>query len=330
VLTEAAARMPQSALVRRAAAVALLAVGRYADGWREYRHRAVRGDRPREVLPEPLPQNLAGSDVAVVWEQGLGDILFFARYLAPLRARGARVALYVPAALAPLLARSGWADAVHVGDAAPAGVRSLYCGDLPYALAADRAQTAPLLEPLATPLARWRTALSAAGPAPYLAVAWRAGTDFTVGPEFGRNLQALSKSLPLDAFAKALREWPGTLVALQRAPRDGETEALRKLSGRPVLDATGANADLEEALAVLGAVDIIGGVSNTNVHLAASLGKPGVVIVPFPPEWRWMASGDVSPWFPSVRVLRARPGAAWRDTLAPLAGLVSGVRLTTS
>ncbi len=325
VLRAAAERMPGSAQVRRAHGAALLAAGRFAEGWAEYRHRAVVGDQSRSALPEVLPEDLTGRELHVVWEQGLGDVLFFARFLAPARRRGARVVAYVPPALAALFSRSGWVDEVRVADRATVD-DALYFGDLPYALRSDDAAApAPLAAP-ADAQDRWRAALGAAGPAPYLAVAWRAGTDFTAGPELGRNLQALSKSVPVDAFAPALGAWPGTLVAVQRAPRAGELEVLARASGRPVLDAVRANADLEDMTALLAACDAYAGVSSTNVHLLASLGRPAAVVVPFPPEWRWMHDGETSPWFPTMRLLRARPATPWRASLDGLLATLDEAR----
>jgi len=52
-------------------------------------------------------------------------------------------------------------------------------------------------------------------------------------------------------------------------------------------------------------------VSNTNMHLRAGTGRPARVLVPRPAEWRWMATGDDSPWFPGFRVYRQGPDGDW-------------------
>jgi len=33
--------------------------------------------------------------------------------------------------------------------------------------------------------------------------------------------------------------------------------------------------------------------------------------VPRPTEWRWMLSGDASPWFPGFRIYRQGPDGDW-------------------
>jgi hypothetical protein len=59
-------------------------------------------------------------------------------------------------------------------------------------------------------------------------------------------------------------------------------------------------------------------VSNTNVHLRAGLGKATRVLVPCPPDWRWMDAGRTSPWFPDCRIYRQSPSGDWSNALARL------------
>jgi hypothetical protein len=58
-------------------------------------------------------------------------------------------------------------------------------------------------------------------------------------------------------------------------------------------------------------------VSNTNVHLLAGIGRGARVLVPYPPEWRWVREGS-SPWFAGCTVYREPQSRGWTE---PLAGL---------
>jgi hypothetical protein len=73
-------------------------------------------------------------------------------------------------------------------------------------------------------------------------------------------------------------------------------------------------------LALLALVDDYVGVSNTNMHLRAGAGRSARVLVPAPPEWRWMVSGEESPWFPGFRIYRQGTDGDWGEPLARLAG----------
>jgi hypothetical protein len=78
------------------------------------------------------------------------------------------------------------------------------------------------------------------------------------------------------------------------------------------------NDDLDSMAGLLAVLDEYVAVSNTNVHLRAGLGHTSRVLVPFPPEWRWMAAGDESPWFPGCRVYRQAPERTWTSALSAL------------
>ncbi len=82
---------------------------------------------------------------------------------------------------------------------------------------------------------------------------------------------------------------------------------------------TSLNDDLEDMLAVLALMDEYVTVSNTNVHLRAGAGRTSRVLVPNPPEYRWMAEGTESPWFPGCKLYRQKVDGAWDEALAALA-----------
>lgn len=299
------------------AAQALLLAGRWDAAWPHYARRDSRlafeareaaAGRPYRVPPV---EALAGMEVALVAEQGLGDILFFARFAPALRKIAKRVSFTGAPRLAPLLARTGAFDAVR--DAPAPGEVPLLLADLPLALGARLDLLAPSLRaaPLAARLAAWRERLEALGPRPWIAVTWRAGTPRHLSSE------ALSKTVPLDDLFHALRRVPGTVLAFQRGIAEGECQRASSALGRTAHDLAAASDDVEDALAIVALVDRHVGVSSTNMHLAAMAGATADVLVPFPPEWRWRAAGD-SPWFPGFRVLRQGVDGSWAGALAAL------------
>lgn len=291
----------------------LFLLGQFTEAWREY---AWRPPREAYVVSRalqgrdyvlPAPGTIAGTHLVVVGEQGLGDVLFFLRYAPLLRARGATLDFAGEPRLHGLLARTGlFEPAAQLAHAAP---REILAGDLPTLVPEAQSPSSvppPLaLVPQPARVAAMEERLRALGPPPYLAVAWRAGE-----PKTGL-FETLLKEVPLEVLADAVRDMPGTVLSVQRAPRPGETEALARELGRAVHDLSAINRDLEDALALMAIADELIGVSNTNVHLRAGAGKPSRVFVPFPCEWRWMAAG-ASPWFPGTHVHRQQPSGSWR------------------
>jgi hypothetical protein len=180
------------------------------------------------------------------------------------------------------------------------------------------------LTPLPERLEEMKERLSRLGPPPYLGLTWRAGT----APEQQRgSVWLLHKEIPLDQFATALRGVNGTLLALQRNPLPGEIESLSAHAAMPVGDLTALNEDLEAMLALLALMDDYVGVSNTNMHLRAGTGRPARVLVPRPAEWRWMATGHASPWFPGFRLYRQHADGGWNEALARLRGDLAALGL---
>jgi hypothetical protein len=308
-----------------AKAIALLAHGRISEAAAEYRHRDARklleAQYPAIAFSETLPDDLAGRQVRLIGEQGIGDELFFLRYAPAIQSRGARVHVRANPRIAGILARCGALDEVTTpADSLPHPSPDpvVLVGDLPLATRSSSPGYPPPLPliPHAQSAGRAARLLEALGPPPYFGLTWRAGTE--LGAQRGQ-LWLLSKEIPLAPLATAVRGIEATLVSLQRNPRAGETEELARLAGRPVHDLSALNEDLEDMLAVLAVIDDYIGVSNTNMHLRAGAGRTARVLVPWPAEWRWMATGDESPWFPGFRVYRQLPDGSWDDALRRLA-----------
>ncbi|MGE0745499.1 MAG: tetratricopeptide repeat protein [Rhodospirillales bacterium] len=309
---------PSHADARMGRALACLLQGRWGDGFRDYRAREAMAATGHLYHREPLPADLADCHVWVVRDQGLGDELFFLRFAAGLRARGARLTYAGDPRLAAMIARAGIVDAVAPPDAAPDADFVVAVGDLPCLLGMDDGDAPPSslrIDPLPGALQDAAARLAALGPPPYLALTWRAGTPGTD--------RALFKELPLESLAAALPP-SATLVAVQRLPADGEIDRLSALAGRPVHDLAALNGDLEAMLALMAVADRYVAVSNTNVHLRTAAGRATHVLVPNPPEFRWMAAGEVSPWFPGCRLYRQGPEGSWIAAGAALAGDLAG------
>lgn len=283
----------------------LLADGKFSEGWTHFLHRTSTAAIAGQLDRTRFDADLRGQRLFLSADQGLGDQIFFARFVSDLRDRGAHVTYKPDPRIAEMLRRSGVADDITNLSPAP-GDRVVSVGDLPYLL--GHGDDSPLPAPFDIPALPDREAaicdrLSAFGPAPWIGVTWRAGTP---------NLrQALMKEAPAALFASALHDVPGTVVVVQRNRVEGETERFASAIGRPVLDMSPANADIEDLLALSGLLDIYAGVSNTMTHLRAAQGRKSDVIVPSPAEFRWMNHGDSSPWFPGCRVYRQSADGTW-------------------
>lgn len=323
--------LPHDQLIRHALSQFELRVGDFANAWRNYQWRTVRfryegSPENWKGAEERFPDNLQDRWVVLRGEQGLGDELFFARFFPALAARGAKIA-YIPRSdkITPLITKLPEVQAVitrddlSAFDAEYAPIMSL-AGDLPYALGFDVSGECPPareVEPDAQLVEliqqQWMSQLSGR---PRIGITWWAGTAAKKSRHVRDTL--LEKEVPLDELLVALSGLQCDLVVLQRNPKLEDLELLTSWQGGEVFDASDCNNNLEEMLALLTQIDIVVGVSNTNMHLLAGLDKPAHVLVPMPGEFRWMNKGDTSPWFPSFRIYRQAPGHDWSKPLAEL------------
>jgi len=294
--------------------IAALRGANWRAGWNGY---AFRPARPGLRVEATSTSSLSGKKVRLHAEQGLGDILFFLRFVPSLISLGCKVQLVGAERLHAVLAANGLMSLSPAEDAWEATQSdkevSLWLGDLPGLLAQLGMHDVPPPLPLVADVARVSRVeelLKSCGPPPYLGLTWRAGTA-----RAGRGVNVLDKQLSPHSLADVLEGLPVTGVALQRQATNEEIAAAFKSWGRqPVNLAAQAEAP-EDALALLSVLDHYVGVSNTNMHLRASLQRPSHVLVPHPPEWRWGSKGDRSPWFPQTWVYRQTADLEWHEAL---------------
>jgi hypothetical protein len=170
------------------------------------------------------------------------------------------------------------------------------------------------------------------GPAPYvfaektLTEAWRekiGSHGFKVGISWQGNPAGLidkGRSIPLAKF-HALATVPGVrLISLQK------THGLDQLATLPAgmkVETLGPFDEGEDAFidsaAIMENLDLVITSDSAPAHLAGALGKPCWVALKHIPDWRWMAEGSDSPWYPSLRLFRQPARGDWDSTFAAIA-----------
>ena len=63
-------------------------------------------------------------------------------------------------------------------------------------------------------------------------------------------------------------------------------------------------------------MDLVVTVDTVIAHLAGAMGKPAFIMLPYAPDWRWLADRADSPWYPSARLFRQARRADWDGVVA--------------
>lgn len=278
-----------------------LQTGDYARGWAEREARWLvddfAPDYPKFTQPKWLGQGeVRGKTILICSDEGFGDTLQFARYLPLLAARGASIVLMVQPALCPLLA-----GLAGVSACLPYGTRQLppfdlHCPimSLPLAFGTtlDTIPTASYLPPpAAARVQAWGQRLGAHD-------RLRVGLAWSGNPKQANDG---NRSMPLAGLGPLLG-CDASFVSLQKDVRPGD-KAFLEAHGE-IVDLTAEIADFADTAALIENLDLVITVCTSVAHLAATLGRPTWVMLPYVGDWRWLTGRDDSPWYPAARLFR--------------------------
>jgi len=278
-----------------------LLTGDFERGWENYEWRWKSGvfpDAKRNNFSQPLwsgREDIAGKTLLLHAEQGFGDTIQFARYAQSVAAKGARIILQVQPALKTTLSNIPGAQQV-LGRGEPLPEFDFHCPLLSLPLAmGTRRETIPAQIPCLSvadsAVEKWKAKLGRSD-APRVGMAWSGHPSHR--NDHNRSI-ALSRLLPLQR--------PGVnWVSLQKDVRADDAKVLA--ANGQILHFASDLGDFSDAAALVSLMDLVISVDTSIAHLAGALGKPVWILLPFDPDWRWLADGKDSPWYPTARLYR--------------------------
>ncbi|AXF22331.1 hypothetical protein CUJ89_15025 [Burkholderia pyrrocinia] len=312
---------PGDASYRFNLAIIQLVRGNYAAGWRGHEARwdgagELRGRRP--ALPGPRWQGepLAGKTLLVWGEQGLGDVLQFCRFVAPLAERvhreGGRLAWNTFPQVGTLLQRSLGAHADTFGagggvDVLPAFDYEVPLIELPLMLGMEDAPLASSVPYLrAEPDARdaWRARL-AGDRRLQVGLVWTGSAGHQRNP---------FRRVGLERYAQAFRGLDSIAFHSLQPGAEADVAAARA-AGFAIDDRTAELKSFDDTAAFIGALDLVITVCTSVAHLSGALGARTWVLLDVNPHWPWLLERKDSPWYPTATLYRQRTFGAWEPVM---------------
>lgn len=305
--------------VRNLLSVTLNTLGRLEEGWR-IRHVPEAMDRATEEagLPRWQGRLRGGLKLLVVWEQGIGDQILYARMLRDLADAGVEVTFVADRRLTELFRRSE--PRIRVVDELDIhGMREhdawISLGKLHIWFRPDIASlpvpdTWLIADPERRQILRsgWEQAFPDKR---YFGIAWHSHAA----------ANGAAKSIPLEHLLPVLKTPGIAWVCAQYGDGADELEALARMHGLDVIIDRSINAlaDLDAAAAQLSAMDAFVTVSNASAHMAGALGVTTHLLLGRRPIWHWFNEGDRSPWYRDVSIWRQPRLDSWAEPIEALA-----------
>lgn len=293
-----------------------LARGDYARGFALAEARYELAEAAHSISPWLLGrprwqgEALTGRRLLVHAEQGLGDAIMMARYLPQLVAQCGKVIVDCRPPAVALLAENFPACEFVVGEIGRPITQpfDLWTGLM--SLPQHRATTADSVPAGAGYLqvpreaaAYWRERIAELAPQrPRIGLAWSGNPAHPANRRRSLPFDRLCAFLPRCASFFALQ----TDVPAERPPQ--------------LIDLSSELITLADTAALIDEMDLIISSDTSIPHLAGSLGKETWLLIPPRWEWRWGMSGERTPWYDAVRVLRQPTVGDWDGLLAEVFG----------
>lgn len=261
----------------------------------------------RDALPRYRSPAWSGERVGtlLLWcGPALGDSVMFARFIHHAAKLAERVILHAPAQAVNLLSRFPGVTATIPRDHEPPEHDAhASLASLPHLLKLGIADS--LVRPSIDTLEveRWRDKR--------LAGKKNVGLVWSGDPTHPNDA---ARSIPLPELAGLLATPGVAWIALQpTSPRPANLAA----DWGPQL------ATLTDTAAAALALDAIVTVDTAAAHIAGTAGARTLTLLPFNPDWRWGLTGETTPWYPSVKLIRRPLGQRWVDTLRDLPSMLA-------
>lgn len=301
---EALKRNPDCAESKETLGYALLAQGRWEEGFRNYEFNLGNKFRqPRAFGDEPYYEGLRGGSLLVRGEQGIGDEITFASVL-PDAAKHNKITLECDSRLAGLFRRSFPGMTVHgtrfQKERGWDGEFDAHClsGSLSkyYRRKDEDFPRSAFLVADPERRTQWRALLDTL-PGKKVGIAWTGGLPNTFKSRRSFNLESL---LPI-------LKTPGiTWVSLQYKDPTKEIAEFTAKHGIEIKHWSRAteNCDYDETAALVAELDSVVSTTTAVVHLCGGLGKECKVLVPKRTRWFYCSDSPKHRWYDSLELFR--------------------------
>lgn len=323
----AIALAPHDAHAYNAKSISLLLKGDYQAGWELQEWRWKTNYKP---FPKGLPEGklwvgkepLANKTILIESEQGFGDSLQFCRYLPLLAQQGAKIFFRTEKALIDIM-QSLKLDLQVIPNDASAPQTDFYCPllSLPW-IFETRLHNIPNSGDAADPylfadpekVKQWQEKIAkySTGNPLRVGIVWAGAPRPQTLAYRGLNSR---RDIPLALLTPLLRENVEFYSLQKGAPAQAQLENLEASLRSKIVNWTNELKSFADTAAFIANLDLVISVDTSIVHLAGAMGKTVLLLNRKDTCWRWLESGDHSPWYPSLVIFRQTQTLQWDEVI---------------
>lgn len=333
---------PSNAIAQWNKSLSLIRLGDFNEGWKLYESRwQVPGIKEfKRKFDVPLwlgKESLKNKVILIHHEQGYGDTIQFCRYIPILESMGAKIYFLSPRPLSKLIASvSSNIEVIEdlTNDFSTVIEKiDYYCPimSLAYALGTT-IETIPTKTPYLAPtqdkLASWGKQLEARSPENNLSkkpfrigIAWKGSGHYAGLKNPKRDISEGQIAELINHFANADIEFHSLQFEEER---NKELSLFLHEHSRFIAHDSNIR-DFNDTAALITHMNLIVSVDTATAHLAGALNKATIILIPDPPDFMSLTSGDLSPWYPRVTLLRQNKRGDWGNPLHLLKKKISEI-----
>lgn len=280
------------------------------EGWQKYEYRHETAPFIKKFVQRFLQDKWDGrkfkdKTLVVYSEQGLGDFIFFARFLPKVKQLGGKVILEVQEPLVDLVGKNFGVHEVvsrsngNIWNMPPEGDYCISVCSLPLVFKIDSFDKIPNKPYIFAPdLPR---------PKEFNKKQFNIGLCYAGNSDHPRDH---TRSMFLEHFApiiktegvqvfnimknvNPIRNWP-----------QGKVNVSRNSQNLPIIDLAPKISNMKDLSHYINHLDLVITVDSAVAHLAGAMGKPVWNLIGREVDWRWMDDTDKSHWYPSMKIFR--------------------------
>ena len=290
-----------------------LLIDKNKNAWNYFEYREVQNNHRKNNLRKLNIKKWNGSSlknkkIIIYIEQGIGDSIQFIRYIKNIEKKNTKIYLYTKEYLKFLFQAIDEVDRIILDtEDLPKSDFYISLMSLPFIFKKNKQIPKPYnFFPKNKKLdLYWNNKINKSKP--NIGLAWQ-GDKINNKNDYKRSI-SISLLEPIINLKKL------NFISLQKNFDINEVELLHKDKNIVNFFDNIDKRPFEDTISIIKNLDIIITVDTAIAHVAATLGKETLILLPFVPDFRWGLNSENTKWYKSVKLFRRKKTDSWKDVI---------------